>query len=419
MTQSLIRSQNLDNGDYSTVFILNVVVSVFIYCVVYFLSPFIASFYSEPGLVKILRVLSLQIPLASFTSIQETHLTKEMEFRKQMLIQIPSKLISGILGIALAYSGFGVWSLVYMYLSAVFINSLLLWFSSNWWPKAIFDLAKLKYHFNYGIKLTLSSLVTTIYENIYQILIGKYYSSTDLGFYTRALETQRLPVSNLSAALNKVTFPMFAMIQNDDEKLKKSYKALMIQVVFWVLPAMLILNISSEPLFNLLFTEKWSESIPYFELLCFAGICYPLSSYNLGILKIKGRSDLFLKLEIIKKSYITIFLIMFLTKGILFLIILSVITSFIAVILNSYYSGRLINYGLIEQLKDLIPTVLLALFVYFLTYYSFSLLHNLTDFSKVFITTILFLSLYLGGAYILKFQIFNELKAILKYRRNY
>ncbi|MAC94173.1 MAG: flippase [Flavobacteriales bacterium] len=361
MTQSLIRTPNPDNADYSTVFYVNLFVSLFVYLIIYLFAPLIASFYDESILTELLRFLGLSIIIGAFSSVQRTKLTKEMNFKVQFAIQLPSLIISGIIGVTMAYLGYGVWSLVYMQLARSFISSLQFWIYSSWSPKLIFNTQRLKYHFNFGYKLTISGLINTLYGNMYHVIIGKYFSTADLGFYTRADSTKQLPVSNISTAINKVTYPMFAEIKDNNERLKNAYTLVMQQVLFWVSPILIGAAVIAEPLFRLVFTEKWLPAVPMFQILCVVGILYPINAYNLSVLNVKGRSDLFLKLEIIKKSYTIIGVLLVIPFGIYALLYFQIATSIIGFFINSFYSGKFIDFPITDQLKKISPIFIVTL----------------------------------------------------------
>ncbi|RIJ42782.1 lipopolysaccharide biosynthesis protein [Pontibacter oryzae] len=363
LTSSLIRTVNPDQRDFSTVFFINLAASIVIYIILFFCAPLIADFYNKSILIDMIRVYSLTFIINAFVSVQGIRLSKEMNFKLLMTIRIPSIIGGGILGVVLAFNGFGVWSLVYMNLFQSLLSAVQLWLRSGWRPSILFDKERYITHFNFGYKLTLSGILEVIYINVYNIIIGKYFSAAQLGFYTRAQSLKQLPVDNISKALNKVTYPLFSSIQDNDAKLKMAYQKLMLQVIFWIAPILVLLAIIAEPLFRFLIGEKWLPAVPYFQILCAVGIMYPLNSYNLNILKVKGRSDVFLKLEIIKKVIITIGIVCAVPFGIYGLLYFQLIFSFIAFFINTWYSGRMINYYVGEQLKDILPEILLALIV--------------------------------------------------------
>lgn len=416
LTSSLIRTSEPDQGDYSTVFLINLIGSIVVYSILFVCAPFIAEFYDQPILTNLIRVYTITFIIGAFAGVQRTKLTKEMNFKKQMTIQIPSIVCGGILGISLAFKGFGVWSLVYMNLFQSILSTVQLWIRSGWYPSLIFDKSKFTYHFNFGYKLTLSSLLNTIYDNVYNLIIGKYFSASALGFYTRANSLKQLPIKNISTALNKVTYPLFAQINHDDIKLKMVYSKIMQQVMFWIAPVMVLAAILAQPLFQILFGSKWLPAVPYFQILCFVGILYPLHSYNLNVLKVKGRTDLFLKLEVIKKIYTTIGIACAIPFGIMGLLIWQVISSIVGLLINTWYTGKLIKYPIIEQLADITPILIISTIVgvviFVLNSYAGSLV-SLSDFLRVLIFSILYFALYLIISYIANIKSLSEFTQIL------
>lgn len=360
LTQSLIRGKDLDEEDYSTVFFFNLLASVVLYGIIFFAAPLIADFYDREILTKITRVFCLTFIISAFSAVQGARFTREMNFRTQALISIPSTIIGGIVGIIMAYSGYGVWSLVWSSLISSLVGSIQLWIFSSWTPIYSFKKEKFKEHFSYGYKLTLSELLNTIFSNLYLIVIGKYFSASQLGFYTRAQTMKQLPVTNISNALNKVTFPLFAKIQDDDVRLKRVYKQLMLMVLFIIAPVLTFLGVIAEPTFVFLFTEKWLPAVPYFQILCVTGILYPIHAYNLNILKVKGRSDLFLKLEVIKKITVVIAILIAIRYGIIALLWAQVVNSIVTFFINTYYTGKFINYTAWHQTRDILPILCIA-----------------------------------------------------------
>jgi len=360
LTQSLIRGNNLSQSDYSTVFFFNLIGSSVIYSIMYIAAPYIAGFYNQPSLVDITRVYCLSFVINALSAVQMTRLTKEMKFKSQTLISLPSIIISAVLGVWMAYQGYGVWSLVWMSLSQSLLNTIQLWIYGKWTPSWVFDFSKFKSHFGFGYKLMLSSLIDSIFSNIYQILIGKFFVASQLGFYTRANTLKQLPIVNLSRALDKVTYPLFASIQNNDLRLKSAYKQLMQMVLFSIVPVLIIMNVMAEPLFRFLFTEKWLPAVPYFKIIAITGLLYPIHAYNLNILKVKGRSDLFLYLEIVKKVMVVIMILITFRFGIIGLLWGQLLNSVIAFFINTYYTGKYLKYTSLQQTKDLLPIFILG-----------------------------------------------------------
>lgn len=415
MTQSLIRTLNPTEADYSTVFFVNLIASVAIYCLIFFSAPFIASFFERQVLTNIIQVLALKIPIGAISSIQNTRLIKSMQFKRQLIIELPSIIISGIIGIILAYKGFGVWSLVYMNLMQTAISSIQLWLYSSWYPKLIISKVEFKEHFLFGYKLTLSGLLDALYNNMYNVIIGKYYTAAQLGFYTRAQNTKQLPVSTIASALNKVTYPMFAEIQEDDKHMKSVYKRVMQQVLFWIAPALIGTAVIAEPLFRLLFTEKWLPAVPMFQLLCIVGILYPLHAYNLNILKVKGRSDLFLKVEVIKKIFTVSGVLLTFQFGIFALLGFQVFSNFVIFFINAHYGGKLINYNVWQQIEHISPIFVLSLIMGVICWLfnNFMLDGILNDIATILIISSLGLIIYFGSSHLFKLEPYEEFRKML------
>src|SRR5690606_494162 len=300
----------------STVFYINLVGSILVYLLMFSFSGLISRFFDQPILQSIIKVYCVSFVISAFSGIQRTRLVKKMDFKTEMKVMIASSIISGITGITLAMLDYGVWSLVLMTLVQQFFTSLQFWIYSKRRPLWLFDFTRFKYHFDYGYKISLASVINSIFSNIYLIVIGKYFSLVELGFYSKADQLKQIPVKNISSTLGKVTFPMFSEIQGNDQKMKSVYKRVMQQVLFWLTPVMALGAVLAEPVFRILLTEKWLPAVPYFQILCFIGLMYPIHSYNLNILKVKGRSDLYLKLEIIKKSLIVVGILVALPFGI-------------------------------------------------------------------------------------------------------
>ena len=414
LTQSLIRSSNLVEEDYSTVFFFNLIGSLFIYFIVFLSAPFIADFYKQEQLESVIKVYCLTLIINAFSTVQMTRLTKSMDFKIQMKISIPSLIIGSSVGILLAYSGFGVWSLVWSALIQSLVATIQLWYSSKWRPLWVFSRDKFYFHFHFGFKLMFSGILDTLFTNAYTIIIGKFFSSSQVGYYNRANALQMLPVSNLSSIITRVSFPLFAQIKEDNLRLKNIYKKIMQLVIYLVAPTLIFMAVLAEPLFRFLFTEKWLPAVPYFQILCLNGILYPIHSYNLQILTVKGRSDLFLKLEIIKKIITLLALVVSFQFGIFGLLYGSVITSIICFFINTHYSGKFLHYSSWEQMKDLLPIVLLSFLIGLLVFVFDSFLFiELNDLLRLVIGSVIGILLYLISSFIFKMSSFTELKNLI------
>lgn len=415
MSSSLIRTPDADERDFSSVFFINITVSVVVYFVLFFTSSHIANFFNQPILSEIVKVYCLSLIMKAISSIQYIRLTILMDFKTQTILRLPAFAISSVVGLVLAYKGYGVWSLVYMQLANVTLESILIWFQVKWRPSFILDWNSLKRHFNFGYKLTLSGIIDTIYSNIYNIIIGKYFSAALLGYYTRADAMKQLPVSNISSALNKVTYPLFSSIQDDNVRLKSVYKRLMQQVLYWIAPILVIAGVLGEPLFRFLMTDKWLPAVPYFQILCLSGIMYPLHAYNLNILNVKGRSDLFLKLEIIKKSIITLGLIIAIPFGIYGLLWMQFGLTILAFFINTSFSGKMINYLMLEQLKDIVPIFGLAGLIGILVFLVDMQLPGSSnfDFIRLVVGTVLGLGGYITISFLTRLSPFIDFRELI------
>lgn len=417
MTSSLIRTKNTDQSDYSTVFFINFFSSIIIYLVLFFTAPYIALFFDQPLLSSIVRVYTLSFIIQALLAVQSARLTKEMNFKLQMYMQIPSSIIGGTIGIVMAYKGFGVWSLVWMHLVTTFLFMIQHWFRTDWKPSLIFDKQKFKYHFGFGYKLTFSALITAIYHNSYTLVIGKFFSPTQLGFYNQANTLRIFPVRNINAALQKVTYPLFSSIQDDNKKLKSVFKRITSIVFYVTTPIMFFLTCVAEPLFRVILTDKWLPAVPFFQILCVSTIFYPQSIYNLNIIVAKGRSDLHLKLEVLKKGLSVLFLLLIIPYGIWGVIYAQAIGLFIHFYFNSLYSGRMINYFIKEQVKDFLPilslNIIILIIVYILDYLFMNYILN-NDVYRIIISFFTYFGLLFTISYGLRLKPLLEMKNLLK-----
>ena len=358
---ALIQKRDVTQIDTCSIFYFNIMVGVVAAGVLCLIAPLIATFYNQPILTPLTRALSLVIVINSFGLIQTSILSKNIDFKAQTKVSLIAGIISGIMGIILAIMGFGVWSLVVQQITSTFFRTLLLWFFSDWRPTLIFSFRSLREMFGFGSRLLASGLLNQIFDNIYLLVIGKLFSARDLGFFTRALNFQELPSSTLSRMVDRVTFPVFSSIHDDPARLKRGLKKALTTLVLVNFPMMIGLAVIARPLVLMLLTEKWAESIPYLQLLCFVGLLFPLQVINLNLLKALGRSDLFLRLEIIKKVLIIMNIAITWRWGISCIIYGMIVTSIISYYLNSKYTGILIGYSILEQVRDMCSCLIMAL----------------------------------------------------------
>uniref|UniRef100_A0A832DIT1 Lipopolysaccharide biosynthesis protein n=1 Tax=Ignavibacterium album TaxID=591197 RepID=A0A832DIT1_9BACT len=359
-SQALIRKKDCTEKDYNTVFYFNILVSVIFYIILFFSAGLISSFFNQVELINIIKVMGLSVILNGFGIVQGAQLTKEIDIKTQTKISAIANTASGLLSIYLAYIGFGVWSLVWRSMSNNLIRIILLWMWHKWRPKLIFSIQSFKELFGFGSKLLASGLLNTIFENLYYLVIGKYFSAQQLGYYTRALTFASLPSLNINGVVQRVSYPVLSKLQDDNKLLQTGFKKLIKNTMFITFILMMIMAAVAKPLILTLIGQKWIQAVIYLQLLCFSLMLYPLHSLNLNVLNVKGRSDLFLKLEIIKKILVIPVILVGIIWGIIPMILGMIIHSFICYFLNSRYAGLMIDYSVIEQIKDITPGFILA-----------------------------------------------------------
>jgi teichuronic acid exporter len=358
---ALIRKQDRSDTDLSTVFYYNIAISIFFYLLLFITAPYIASFYGNSILIPVIRVVGLNVIIGAFGAIQSTILNIRIDFKTQTKISLITLVISGTIGITMALKGYGVWTLVVQQLVQTLISTILLWVFIKWQPKLIFSGNSFRELFGFGSKLMLSGLIDATYNNIYQVIIGKMFTSADLGFFTRAKLLAQQPSSNITGVIQRVTFPVLSEMQNNLPQLESNYRKLLKMSAFVIFPLMLLLGALSEPLIKILLTDKWLPAVPLLQVLCIAYMFYPVHAINLNLLQVKGRSDLFLKLEIIKKIITTIILFVTAPLGVLAMCVGIVVSSLISLVINTHYTGKLINIGFFDQLRDIMPILILSI----------------------------------------------------------
>ena len=388
-SNALIRKVRIDRVDYNTVFVFNLIVSIVLYILLYTSAPAISLFFKEPVLTNVLRVIGLILIVNALGIIPRTILVRGIDFKTQTKVSIISSVSSGLVGVGMAIMGFGVWSLVWQQLSRQILNSLFLWIFCKWIPQWEFSIKSFKEMFGFGYKLLLSGLLDTLYKNIYYVIIGRCYSPAQLGQYSRAEQFNMIFSSNLTSIVQRVSYPVLSSIREEPERLREAYRQIIKTTMLVTFACMLGLAAVAKPLIIILIGEKWLPAVSFLQIICFSGMLYPLHAINLNILQVKGRSDLFLKLEIIKKTIAVFPILIGIFYGIEYMLWGSVLTSFIAYFLNSYYSADLIRYSTIEQIRDVLPvftvsfTIAAVMWLFFLTGYIclYSITHS--DYSWV------------------------------------
>ena len=360
-SSALIRKKECTQADYSTVFFYNLTAGAIFFTILLFSAPAISGFFKEPELKPIIQVLGAVLIIDSATIIQRTILTKQINFKLQTRISVIAALGSGAMAVGMAYSGFGVWSLVAQRLCKQAINSLLLWLWNKWKPIAVFSRQSFRELFGFGSKLLASGLIDTIYRNVYYLIIGKFFSAKELGYYTRADQFNALPSQSLTGVIGRVSYPILSSIQDDANRLKASYQQLIRSTMFITFTLMVGMAAVAEPMVVGLIGEKWKPAVIYLQMLCFTGMLYPLHALNLNMLQVKGRSDLFLRLEVIKKILAVPVIVIGIFWGIRVMIAGMMLNSVIALYINSYWSGRMIGYPFRQQISDILPSFSLSL----------------------------------------------------------
>ena len=399
-SSALIRKVKVKPIEYNTVFYFNLLISLLLYICLFFISPFIALFFREPILCEVMRVIGLILIINALSIIPYTIFVREINFKTQTIISLIASVGSGVIGVWMAFSGQGVWSLVGQQLGRQCLNTLFLWFFCHWKPTVSFSMTAFKEMFGFGSKLLLSGLLDTIYKDIYYIVIGRCFSSSILGQYTRAKQFSMVFSTNLTTVVQRVSFPVLSSIQDDSIRIREAYRKVIKSTMLVSFACMLGLAAIAKPLLILLISDKWLPAVYFLQIVCFSNMLYPLHAINLNILKVKGRSDVFLKLEVIKKVLAIFPILVGVYLGIEMMLWGSVIISVISYFLNAYYSASLINYSVYEQLKDIFPSFIVSLGVGFLMW-SISLLS---------ISYYLMLIIQLSTGFILAYLIYNWLR---------
>ncbi len=411
-SQALIRKQDRTEVDNSTVFYFNIVVSAVLYLLLFVSAPFVADFYDTPALTPIMRVVCLSVILNSLAVVQRAILTINIDFKTQAKAALTASIISGIVGVAMAYSGFGVWSLVAQQLINLGINTGLLWILSRWRPSMTFSWTSFRELFSFGSKLLASGLLDTVYRNIYPIIIGKLFSANSLGHYTRAHHFAEFPSSNVTGIIQRVTYPVLCKIQNDDNRLSDVYRRFLKLSAYVIFPMMMGLSALSYPFIEVVIGDKWMFCAQLLQIICFSMMWYPIHAINLNLLQVKGRSDLFLRLEIIKKILGVAMICITAPIGLIAMCYGSIVNSLIALAINTYYTGKLIHVGFLKQMRDLAPTLILCLTMFVLI---LAMNHFVADnILRLVFGTILGMAYYLGLSRLFRFSELREVFSLIR-----
>lgn len=409
---ALIRKTDRTEADFNTVFYFNLAVSLVAYGLLFLSAPLIARFYAQPLLVKVTRLVGLNLIINALAAIQNTKLTIDINFKSRALISLISIIFTGSIGLFLAYKGYGVMALVFQGLASSTIRSILLWAIVRWRPRLLFSVKSFKEMFAFGSSLLASGLLDTIYNNVYTLVIGKVFSPAKLGNYSRADSLAQFPSAGIMSVLQSVSYPVLSSIQDDEERLRASYKKFLNLSAFVIFPLMIGFAAVADPFIRLCLTDKWEAAIPMMQILCFALMWYPIHAINLNILQVKGRSDYFLRLEIIKKCIGVATLCVTIPMGLMAMCFGRIFTSVICLPLNTYYTKKLIDYGFIAQMKNMMHIIILSIVMGAVV---LGLVHILPNaYLRLGIGIPAGMLIYIAGAILFKFPEWTDLWGIVK-----
>ena len=372
MGNALIQKKDADDLDFSSVFYFNMIMCSVLYLIMFFIAPFIASFYKIPELTAVVRVLSLILIISGVKNVQQAYVSRHLMFKRFFFATLGGTIGAAIIGILMAYFGFGVWALVAQMLFNTTIDTLILWITVKWHPKKMFSIQRLKSLFSYGWKLLVSALLDTVYNNVRQLIIGKVYTKSDLAYYNNGKKYPEYLVSNINTAIDSVLLPTMSNEQEHPERVKSMTRRAIKTATFIIMPLMVGFAVCSKQLVSLILTDKWLPAVPFMQIFCISFAFYPIHTANLNAIKAMGRSDLFLKLEIIKKSIGVVTIIIAVKFGVMAMAYSMLITSFISQVVNSWPNKKLLNYSYLEQVKDMLPQIglslLMGMIVYFVSF---------------------------------------------------
>ena len=412
MGNALIQKKDPDDLDFSSVFYFNLVFCLILYTLLFFAAPWIARLYKTPELVPIVRVLGLTVVVSGVKNVQQAYVSKTLQFKRFFFATLGGTLFSAALGITLAYLGFGVWALVGQQLSNVTVNTVILWFTVGWRPRRLFSFERLRGLLSYGWKLLAAQLLDTVYLKLYPLIIGARYNAADTAFFDRGQNWPNLVVENINASIDSVLLPVLAARQDHKAQVRELTRRAIKTSTFVLMPLMAGLAACAEPLVRLLMTEKWLPCVPYMQVFCAIYALYPIHTANLNAIKAMGRSDVFLKLEIIKKVLETGILLVTLRHGVFYMALGQLLLGLIAQLVNAWPNRRLLDYAYGQQLRDVLPALGLSLFMAGCVWSVTRL--GLGDFVTLLLQVPLGVAIYLGGAVVFKVESFGYLLELLR-----
>lgn len=373
---ALIRSKEVSPADLNTVFYTNLGLSLIAYAAIYFGAPYIADFYNQPELVTLIRVMGLVVFINAVKIVQSAMFSRKMDFKTQMKANLLATLVAGALAVTAAFQGWGVWSLVVQMLTQAAVSAVILWLASNWRPAWQFSTASFSRLFAYGRNILAEGMLDVAFQNSYILVIGRFFSAELTGLYFFAKRINNLISQHLTSAVQQVTFPALATLQDDNVILKYKYRQIMQLMMFLIAPIMMLLAALSPLLIELVFGAKWQGAVPYLQLLCVGGMIYPLHALNINLLNVKGRSDLMFKVGMVKRAVSLTLLFLAIPYGVLGIVVSQVIATFLALVPNTYFSARLVGYSLQEQIRDTVKPISAAVLAGLLAWWTAAHLHT-------------------------------------------
>ena len=419
LNTALIQKKDADNLDFSTVFYASLVIAALLYGLLFVGAPLLADFYNgQTKLIPVIRVLGIVLLLGAVNSVQEAYVARNMMFKKFFYRSVGAIIPSGVFGIALAYLGYGIWALVGQQLMNTFLMCIIMWFTVKWRPQLMFSFIRFKSLFSFGWKLLCSALLDTGYRNVRDLVIGKMFSPADLGFYNRGSQFPKLIIMNINASIQSVLLPSLSTVQDDKPRLKSLARRAIKTSSFLILPMMAGLAAVAKPLTLVILGEKWLPAVPFIQICCFSFAFWPIHTTNLSAINAVGRSDVFLKLEIIKKIYgLTVLaLAIWLFRTPIGIALSGAITAPLGSFVNAYPNKKLLNYGFGEQMKDFLPSFALSIAMG-LGIYILSNFVNLNPFLQLPLLTIIGMCFYLGVAWLLRFESLEYIVNTIKEKR--
>ena len=362
---ALIQKKNADDLDFSSVFYFNFAVCLVLYLVMFFAAPLIAAFYDNESLIPIVRVISLTIVISGVKGIQQSYVSRNMLFKRFFFATLGGTIFSAFVGIYMAYAGFGVWAIVAQQLSNTTIDTLILWITVKWRPQKMFSWERLKGLLSFGWKLLASALLDTVYNNLRSLVIGKFYSSSDLAYYNQGRQFPSVIVTNVNTSIDSVLLPSMSTAQENRARLKSMMRRAIKTSTYVMAPLMMGLAFCAEPIVRLVLTDKWLPCVPFMRIFCITFLFYPIHTANLNAINAMGRSDLFLKLEVVKKIVDIILLFSTMWFGVMAMAYSMLISTLASMVINSWPNRKLLGYSFIEQMRDILPGISVAVFMGF------------------------------------------------------